>query len=209
MDDVKIINTFDKLYELLKPEFNSGLIYVVGSVLNHITGLKMKEDDSGDVDLLVNTHEGDIRLLDIAYQLSDTEEINILYEPNNKHRGVKIKYDNILIETFRKEGLSGEPIDIVYKSKTYRLYIQNKKDTLKALLNLAVVIGDRLSSSMLVNIDYPTHQIQSKIKCDSKRMVKQLSNIDMHIKNSDFDYTLMENYKTYIIVRRNFENNKG
>ena len=204
-EDVKIINTFDKLYELLKPEFNSGLITVVGSVLNHITGLKLKTDNTGDVDLLLNSREAEIRLIEVSPELS--KNVIVSYEPNSKFRSVTIRYDGEIIETFRIDPKKGELIDIEYKSKIYKMYKQNMGDQLNEILNIIIILCGRVKSGIIIYKNEPTHPKYHKIRQNLMRLEKQFKNTEMHMNKADFDYTLLTHYKTYVIVRDDYKTN--
>lgn len=206
MDDVKIINTFDKLYDLLKPEFNNGSISVVGSVLNHITGLKLKKDNSGDVDILLNTREAELRLIEISHMLSNN--VVVSYEPNSKFRSVTIRYNDNIIESFRFDPKRGKLIDVEYKSKTYTIYKQNMDDQLNEILNIFILIYSRVNSGLIVYKNEPTYQRYIKIRQNLKRLEKQLKNVGTHIKNVDFDHTKLPHYKSFAIVSDSYVANQ-
>lgn len=206
--DVRIMETFDEVYELLKTEFNNGSISVVGSVLNHITGFNAKTDDSGDIDLIMDTQEAELRLIEISKQLSG-RSVKITYTPKNPYSKIKLQYDQSLIETFVYDPKKGKYNEILYKGKKYSLYEELYEDQLDEIFNIVIVVGGRLTTSQRIYEDNPNHKTFTDILKNLKRMEKQLKNVDMHIKRAEFDYITLVHYKTYLLVRERYESELG
>lgn len=204
MNDIKIIMIFDEIYELLKPEFISGEISVVGSTLNHLTGFNKKKDDSGDIDLIMDTREAELKFIEATANLSGTD-VNVEYKPKNKHRRLLLKYKNTLIETFVDNPLDGIYTDIKYNGKTYCIYEQKIEDKLEAIFHVIIVLAGRVSTDMVGYKINPTVKTHMRIELNMHRVEKQFKNIDIHIEKCGIEYQSLNFYKTYVSVRQKYE----
>jgi len=205
MKERKIIETFNTLYNELEEEFNNGLITVVGSTLNHITGFKEKEDDTGDIDLLVNTEAGELALIKAARYLGT--DVKVIYEPNMNYRGLKIWFDEDkgLVEIFRIDPKKGVYGDIVYKGKTYSMYIERMEDQLDELFNILLVTVNKLTSALEqaeTNKSDKLERITTGLKW---KVEKHLNTIHYHIDRAEFDITELCNYWSYVESKQRFE----
>lgn len=199
----KIIKTFNALYDELTHEFNNGLITVVGSVLNHITGFKEKEDDSGDIDLLVLGEEGELALIKAAKYLDI--DVKIIYEPNFNYRGLKIWFDDNkqLIEIFRIDPKKGILTSINYNNKIYTFYKQSQEDQLNELLNIAISTSNKITS---VQEQLKTHYSEKgneRLKKYKTKLRKHLRTIDYHIGKANFDITTLSKHVVFQAINMN------
>ena len=193
----KIINTFDTLYNELTHEFNSGLITVVGSVLNHITGFKEKEDNSGDIDLLILGEEGELALIKVAKYLDI--DVKVIYEPNFNYRGLKIWFDDNtqLIEIFRIDPKKGVLTDVIYNNKIYTLYKQSQEDQLNEIFNIAISMANKITSVQEQLKTHKTDKGEERLKRYKAKLSKHLRTIDYHIEKADFDVSALPNYVSF------------
>jgi len=194
MADIKIITNFDKLYELLKPEFNSGSISVVGSVLNHITGFNTKTDDSGDINLILNSTEAEIALITIARELGDN--IEIIYEPNSTE-SISINFDGNFIKTSRFDPKSGTLENIICESKTYILYKQKMEDQLNSTFDIVIETYNKLNSKIRIYTFNSAYMPINTIRDTIHIIDKQINNIDIYVKNAGLIIEDLSNYQKY------------
>ncbi len=197
---MKIIETFNTLYDNLTEEFNNGLITVVGSTLNHITGFKTKDSDTGDVDILVHSEAGELALIKTAKYL-DTD-VKVIYEPNFNYRGLKIWFDggSQLIEIFRIDPKLGVLTDIEYSGKTYSIYKQSQEDQLNELYNIAISTYNKITSVQEQLKTMVTPKNEERLESYKRKLTKHLATIEYHTEKAGFDVSKLTNYMAFQAV---------